>query len=410
MTNGILFELIVLLLLLMLSGFFSSAETALFSISKVKARHLAKGDLRTDRLISRMKEDPHRLLTTILIGNNLVNIGAASLATVVAIRVFPGNTVGIVTGAMTVVILIFGEIIPKSVATRNNLMLARFVIYPVFWLSVLFFPAIYFLNFIPRLTGKMSRTPAATQEELKTFVEVVEEEGQINEEEREWIHNVIEFDDISASEIMTSRRDMVVVEADEPMDLQTILASGHSRFPVIDGGSDNVIGILHLRDIFQHQLTGESAPAVRQLMVPPFFVPANKKIDALLCQFKRRKQHMAVVIDEYGGVDGLITLEDVLEEIVGEISDETDREENLIVRLAPDEWRVLGKTEIDDINDAIPMQIPESKKYDTFSGYVLDQIKRIPDIDEVIELPNFTVTVLRREGNRILEYHVKQTA
>jgi CBS domain containing-hemolysin-like protein len=402
-------QLVVLIVLLLLSGFFSSAETALFSISRAKARHIAKERGLTNALIKRMKDDPHRLLSTILIGNNLVNVAAAALATSVTIELVASNAVGIATGIMTALILIFGEIIPKSVATRNNILIAKLVILPLHWLSILFRPIIFLLNFIPRLTRKVQRKSRVTEEELMTFVEVVEEEGGIEEEEKELIHNIFEFDDTSASEIMTPRADMFVINVDEELDVEAIIRSGFSRIPVIEEDIDHVIGILNIKDLFMHQVTSAKEIEVRQVMSEPYFVPENKKLDHLLQEFKRRKQHLAIVVDEHGGVSGLITLEDALEEIVGEIIDETDKVEPHIVKLKKNEWRVLGKTEIDDVNDKLAMQIPDTKEYDTFSGYILDQIGRIPREKEDIELGNFIVTVNQMDGTRIKEYIVKKT-
>jgi putative hemolysin len=401
-------QIVVLMVLLLLSGFFSSAETALFSISKAKAAHLAKQKGSTNKLIKKMKDDPHRLLTTILIGNNIVNVGASALATAITIRLTPGYAVGIATGIMTFLILIFGEIFPKSIATRNNILIARLVIFPVYWFSILFTPIIVFLNFIPRLTGRIHRKPHATEAELMTFVEMVEEEGEIKEQERELIHNIFEFDDTSASEIMTPRADMFVIDANRELKLEEIVKSGFTRIPVIEGDIDHVVGILNIKDLLTHQAICDSRIEVREIMREPYFVPEKKKLDGLLQQFKSRKQHMAIVIDEHGGVSGLITLEDALEEIVGEIVDETDQFEPNVVKLKNDEWQVLGRAEIDEVNDKIPIGIPDSKEYDTFSGYVLNQIGRIPREKEEIHLGNFLITVNRRDGNRIREYIIRR--
>ena len=402
-------QLVVLIVLLLLSGFFSSAETALFSISRAKARHIAKERGLTNSLIKKMKDDPHRLLSTILIGNNMVNVGAAALATSITIGLVASHAVGIATGLMTALILIFGEIIPKSIATRNNVLIARLVIIPLYWLSILFAPIIYLLNFIPKLTSKVQRKSRVTEEELMTFVEVVEEEGGIEEEEKELIHNIFEFDDTSASEIMTPRADMFVINVDDELNLEAIIRSGFSRIPVIEEDIDHVIGILNIKDLFMHQVTSAKQADVRTVMNEPYFVPENKKLDHLLHEFKKRKQHIAIVVDEHGGVSGLITLEDALEEIVGEIVDETDRFEPHIVKLHKNEWRVLGKSEIDDVNDKLAMDIPDTKEYDTFSGYILDQIGRIPQEKEDINLGNFVVTVNEMDGTRIKEYIVKKT-
>ncbi|MDJ0831735.1 MAG: hemolysin family protein [Desulfobacterales bacterium] len=401
-------DITLLVILIFFSGFFSSSETALFSISRTKATHIAKGKRQADKLIKKLKDDPHRLLTTILIGNNLVNVGASALATAIAFKVFSSHAVGLATGIMTFFILVFGEVFPKSIATRNNLLISRLVIYPIYWFSILFFPVILFLNFIPKLTGKIKKTPSVTEEELMTFVEVVEEEGEIKEEEKELISNIFEFDDTNASEIMTPRGDMFAMEASEKMDLEAIAKSGFTRIPVIDGGTDNVIGIVNIKDMFQYQAAKGELTDIKSIMTKPYFIPENKKLDSLLHQFKKRKHHIAIVVDEHGGVSGLITLEDVLEEIVGEISDETDKEEPLITKIKEHEWEVLGKTEIEDVNDTIGMNIPDSKEYDTFSGYVLDHIGRIPEEKEKIPIKNYMITVKQKDGNRIQKYIVNQ--
>ena len=401
-------QILVLLILLVLSGFFSSAETALFSISKAKAIHLAKEKGYTNVLIKKMKDDPHRLLSTILIGNNIVNVGAASIATAITLKLVSSNAVSIATGVMTFLILIFGEIFPKSVATRNNILIARIVIFPIYWLSIIFTPIIWFLNFIPMLTGKIKRKPKVTEQELLTMVEVVEEEGEIKEEEKEFIHNIFEFDDTNASEIMTPRADMFFVDVAEEFNLESVVKSGFTRIPVIADDIDHVIGILYIKDLLLHYATSNDEIDIRKTMREPYFVPENKKLDNLLQQFKRRKQHLAIVVDEHGGVSGLITLEDALEEIVGEIIDETDKFEPHIVKIKSNEWRVLGKSEIDEVNEKVNMNIPDTKEYDTFSGYVLDQIGRIPQEKEEILLGDFSVTVKEMDGNRIKEYIVRQ--
>ena len=402
-------QIIALVALIFFSAFFSSAETALFSISKARARHLAKEGKRSFRLIKKMKEDPYRLLTTILIGNNLVNIWAAALATAITIAFVTNNAVGIATGGMTLIVLIFGEIFPKSIATRNNVLIARLVIFPIYWLSVLFIPFIYFLNFIPKITGKIKSKPQVTEEELLTFVEVVEEEGEIKEEEKELIHNIFEFDDTNVSEIMSPRADMFIIEAGAEIDLKQIVESGFTRLPVIEKDIDHVVGILNIKDLFLQYAKGNQAIDVRQIMQPPYFVPENKKLDSLLQAFKRRKQHMAIVVDEHGGISGLITLEDALEEIVGEITDETDKDEPTIVKVKGNEWIVPGKSDIEDVNEKIPMNIPDSKDYDTFSGYVLNTIERIPREKEEISIGKFIITVKEMDGNRIREYLVRQS-
>ena len=401
-------QLLTLVVLIILSGFFSSSETALFSISKTRAIHLSKDGRKTSRLIQKMKADPHTLLTTILIGNNLVNVAAAALATSLALEAFPNYAVGIATGAMTFLLLVFGEVFPKSIATRNNLLIARMAITPIYWISLIFFPVIKFLNFIPWLTGRIKKHQSVSEEELITFVEVVEEEGEIKEEEKELIHNIFELDDTNAYEIMTPRADMFVVEADEPLDTKSIIDSGFTRIPVIQDSIDEIIGILHIKDLFMNMALGSPQTNVRSIMRKPYFIPENKKLDSLLQQFKKTKNHMAIIVDEHGGVSGLITLEDALEELVGEIEDETDKDEKHIVRIKKDTWIVLGKSDIEDVNDVIGMNIPDITAYDTFSGYVLDTIGRIPGEKEELSLGNYTIIVERKDGNRISKYLVKK--
>jgi len=399
--------ILILILLLFLSALFSASETALFSISRTRARHLAKSPNRTDHLIHRLKEDPHRLLSTILIGNNLVNITASALATWLTLELFPSYVLGFATGAMTLLILIFGEVLPKSLATRNNLMVARSTIHFIHLMSIFFSPVIWLLNFIPKLTGRIQHPPTATEEELMTFVEVVEEEGEIKEEEKKLIHNIFEFDDTNASEIMTPRRDMFVIDLEEPLDLKAIAEMGFTRIPVMQGDIDHIVGVVLIKDLFAHQTRSVDPPDVRRLMRPPYFIPENKKLDSLLAQFRRSKNHLAIVVDEHGGVSGLITLEDALEQLVGEIRDETDQEEPHLQRLQPGVWAVLGKAAIDEVNETLGMGIPESGEYDTFSGYVLDRIGRIPAEREVLELGEYTVIVKEKDGNRINRYVVR---
>lgn len=407
-------ELTILIICLFLSAFFSSSETALFSISKIKALHIAKDGSNTGRLILKMKEDSHTLLTTILIGNNLVNIGASAIATAIAISLFQSNAVGIATGTMTLLILIFGEIFPKSFANHNNILVARLVIYPLFWLSKLFLPMIYLLNFIPKLHGSIDNShETVTEDELMTMVEVVEEDGEIKEEEREYITNIFEFDDTSCSEIMTPRADMFVVDVSQDIDIENILQTGFSRIPVIEDSIDNVIGILHVKNLFssfQKACLSESDTPldVKQIMKKPYFIPESKKLDSLLQDFKQKKNHIAVIVDEHGGVSGLVTLEDVVEEIIGEIIDETDRMTPDIVRLKGLKWLVAGKIDVDDLNKEIDVKIPESNTYDTFSGFFLEQIGRIPTQGESIILDKWTATVKDMDGNRIKSFILKK--
>jgi putative hemolysin len=408
------FELTLLVICLLLSGFFSSSETALFSISKIKALYIAKDHSKSGQLIFKMKEDSHTLLTTILIGNNLVNIGASAIATSIAMSYFKSNAVGIATGIMTMLILVFGEIIPKSFANHNNILIARIVIYPLFWLSKLLYPFVFILNFIPKLHGVMNTADeTVTEDELMTMVEVVKEDGEIKEEEKEFITNIFEFDDTSCSEIMTPRADMFVIEVSEPLNIKNILKTGFSRIPVIEDTIDNVVGIVHIKDLFVNFQNACASDAVKSLnvksfMKKPYFIPESKKLDSLLQDFKQKKNHIAVVVDEHGGISGIVTLEDVIEEIFGEIIDETDRLSPDVVKLKGNKWLVTGKIDIDDLNKEVNIQIPESNTYDTFSGFFLEQIGRIPKSGESIIVDKWSITVKDMDGNRIQNFILKK--
>jgi CBS domain containing-hemolysin-like protein len=315
---------------------------------------------------------------------------------------------------MTILILIFGEIFPKSFANTNNIIVAKIVIYPVFWLSKLFFPFIYLLNFIPRLQGVIDIShETVTEDELMTMVEVVKDDGEIKAEEKELITNIFEFDDTSCSEIMTPRADMFVIDVSDTMDIEHILKTGFSRIPVIEDTIDNVVGILHVKDLFvSYQkacaLNSETSLDVKTIMRKPYFIPESKKLDLLLQDFKQKKNHIAVVVDEHGGVAGIVTLEDVIEEIFGEIIDETDRLAPDIVRLKGNKWLVSGKIDVDDLNKEIQIKIPESKTYDTFSGFFLEQIGRIPKPGESIIVDKWTITVKDMDGNRIQNFIIKK--
>lgn len=406
------FEVPLLVACLFLSGFFSASETALFSISNIKALHIAKDESKTGLLILKMKSDSHTLLTTILIGNNLVNIGASAIATALAIAHFKSNAVGIVTGIMTLIILIFGEIFPKSFASHNNILVSRVVIYPLYWLSKFFWPLIFVLKFIPRLHGAIVNVKeGVTEDELRTMVDVVGEEGEIKEEERNYITNIFEFDDTCSSEIMTPRADMFIIDVSEQLDIQKILKTGFSRIPVIEDSIDNVIGILHVKDLFasfQKLCTSEDHMAialdVKKIMKKPYFIPESKKLDSLLQDFKVKKNHMAVVVDEHGGVSGIVSLEDVVEEIIGEITDETDNLVPDIVKLNGKKWLVAGKIDIEDLNKEIGLTIPDSNNYDTFSGFFLEQIEKIPTPGESIKVDQWTIMVKDMDGNRIQSF------
>lgn len=400
-------DIIIFIILLLLSAFFSAAETALFTVGRHRSVNPDANYL--DVLTADMKKDSHRLLTTILIGNTVVNVANACFITTVIIRMCPtwpwpwALLAAIVFVA--VFVLIFGELLPKAVAISHDVPISHIVILPLYWLSIILMPVIWLLKFLPNAGSGLPQGGNITEEELINIVEAVEEEGGIDEDEKEFIYNIFKFNDTTALEIMTPRGDMFVVNLADPPELAVILGSGFSRIPVIENDIDNIVGILHIKDLFQHALDNPKAITYDSIMREPYLVPANKKINDLFAEFNQRKQHLAIVVDEYGGVSGLITQEDILEEIVGEIMDETDEvEKNITELLSGHKWIIAGKTEIEDVVEAVGLEIPEEHEFETFSGYVLDSIGRIPAEGEVLEIDKYIIIVEKVEGNRVSEY------
>ena len=350
-------------------------------------------------------DDPYRVQATAFLAHHIANIAAVAIATLLSWQLTPRYALALGIPGMTLVLLFVSEILPARFAARRRRSVARLTL-PLVWLSRLLRPLDPLLQRLPGRTGPPDGGDAVTEAELLTLVEAVHG-GDIKEREKQLIYNIFEFDDTRVSEIMTPRADMFVVDADRPPELETIFRSSFSRIPVIEGDIDRIVGILNIKDLMLQQC-GRQPLDLRAVMREAYVVPEHKKLDALLQGFKRRKQHMAVVVDEHGGVAGLVTLEDALEELVGEISDETDVEEPTIVAVRPGEWRVKGKAEIDDVNAALEMRIPDTGEYETFSGYVLSRAGRIPRQAEEIPLDGYSVTVTSRSGNRILEYIVRR--
>lgn len=405
-------QIIILIILLALSAFFSGSETALVSLSRLKVRHLAEKGGRIAKILKKLKDDPQRMLTTILIGNNLVNVGAAAMATSAAIEIFESHAVGISTGVMTFLILVFGEITPKSLATQFNEPYAKFVALPIWYLSIVLYPLIkifnWFFIFLVKIFGGTIKKPAVTEDYLKSIVAISEEEGSIKEIEKEMIHKIFEFDDINASEIMTPRTDMVLMRSKLKIKdaLKIILKKPYSRIPVYEKTRDNIVGIVYLKDIMKYMETKKMNLRLSKIMKKPYFVPEAKKIDTLLKQFQKKKEHLAVVVNEHGIITGLVTIEDILEEIVGEIIDETEKRDPNIKRLKPGEWMVKGKTDVEEINEKLKMNIKEDEGYYTLGGFILNKTGKIPREHEKINYGKFTMIIEEVEEHRILRVKV----
>ena len=402
-------EYILLVILFILSGFFSGSEVALISVNKFRIKKLAEEGNKNAKIVDKLLENPQRFLTTILVGNNLVNIAAASIATDLAIKTFGNLGVGIATGVVTITILIFGEIIPKNLAISNSEKFSLFVARPLYFFEKIFFLLSVLLSGVVRIMpSSQRRTPLLTEEEIKTIIEYGAREGVIEKEEKEIIKSVFKFGDTDVKEIMVPRIDIVAIEADKTVEeaLDLILKTGHSKIPVYEGNIDNIIGMIYVKDVLQHVKEGKN-PKVKDITRKVLFVPESKKIDDLLREMQESKIHMAIVVDEYGGVSGLVTLEDIIEEIVGEIEDEFDREEKKIIKLSENEAIVDARLSISDVEEALNIKLPKGE-YDTIAGLILDILEKIPNVGEKVVVNDIELTVEKMVGRRIYRVRIKK--
>jgi len=397
-------KIIALFVLLGFSAFFSGVETAFFTLSNLKVKHLVKKGVRGAKEVEKLKDSPRKLLVTILIGNNVANIGASALATSIAFEFSLNYAVGITTGIMTLIILIFGEILPKSLATRHNIGISLALAKVIRVIQLILYPVvILFEKLTDVLTfGRDHQGPLVTEEEIKTYVAVGLEAGQIRQSEKEMIHRIFEFDDMEAKDVMTPRNKMICVSADSKIKIaeSAFHERGHSRLPVYKGDLDKIEGFIHLMDA--HRLTpAKKKKPVSTIMRPVLFVPSTKKLDTLLKFFQRKKQHMAIVVDEFGTNMGLVTIEDVLEEIVGEIIDETEKFEPMIKKLTSKSYLIQGRADIDEINQNCNLDLPEDDSANTISSHILQTIGRIPTQGELLQFPTCTIEINHMDRNTI---------
>jgi putative hemolysin len=401
--------LVVLLLAsLFLAASSAAAETALTSVSRIKIRKLAEeGDPRAQRVL-RMLERPQNVLSTILVVSNVSVIVASTTATILAISVFVKFGEVISTILLSFIVLVFCEITPKTIAIQNPEVWAKRLAAPVENVAFVLRPVIAALTFITtglvRLIGgrPVRRGPFITEDELRLLVEVGEQEGVLEEEEREMIHNVFELADTSVREIMVPRIDMVTIEGtdtvEEAMDL--IVQGGQSRIPVYDGTIDNIIGVLYAKDLLRIMRTQQHPDQVSELVRPAYFVPESKRLDDLLRELQQQHVHIAIVIDEYGSVSGLVTIEDLVEEIIGDIQDEYDREELLLERISDNEYLVDAKISLDELNEELHTDL-SSEDYDTLGGFVYGLLDKIPTVGDTVDAGGFTMTVVSTRGRRV---------
>lgn len=414
MTPGDIVQLIILILLLLLSAFFSSSETALTTVNKIRMRTLSEsGNKRADRVL-RVTDDSGKMLSAILIGNNIVNLSASSLATSLAIHYLGNVGAGIATGILTFLILIFGEVTPKTLATIKADSIALAIAGIIDVLMKILTPVIFIINklsmgflFLLRINPK-DGSQQMTEEELRTIVDVGQETGVIENEERNMIHNLFDFGDAEAKEIMVPRIDMTFVQVDATYQevLDVFRQDMFTRLPVYEDTTDNVIGIINMKDFLLEQ--DDETFSVRSMLRDPYFTYEHKNTADLFLEMRKSSISLAIVLDEYGVTAGLITLEDLLEEIVGEIRDEYDAdEEDDITQISDREFYVLGSANLDDVSDALRYSF-ESDDYDTIGGYCLGLLGHLPEKNEIIITDdNVLLRIDRMDKNRIERVYIK---
>ena len=405
--------LFLFILCVLLSAFFSSSEVALISITRARVRTLGNENRVGSHALMALKESPEHLLTTILIGNTVVNIAAAALATAIAIQQFGDIGVGIATGFVALVILVFGEIGPKIYASRAPDSFALAIAPIILFLSKVFSPAIWLVERVsPKLgIGRDTAEPAVTEDEIKEWIDVGKEEGTIEPEEQDMLYSVLEFGDTTAREIMTPRFNVIVMQDTLTFEdaIRIFNETGFSRIPVFHGQIDNITGILNVKDVFSAMVSHRKESTIREIMYDPMFVPETKKIDDLLKELRIHRVQMAIVIDEYSSFVGIVTVEDILEELVGDILDEFDKEEPGVQELAPGVHVVDGQMWVEEINETMGLVLPVSEAYDTIGGLLIDRLGHIPQHPgEKVEIDDgrLTLVVMQMHGRRIVKVKI----
>lgn len=399
-------ELLSFLILIFLSAFFSGSETAFMAVNRVKIKEkVQRGDEHAAK-VDKLLQDQTKLLTTILIGNNLVNIAASSIATALAIDLFGNKGVGIATGVVTLLILIFGEITPKSLGNNRSIDYAKIAAVPLYYLEFILSPFIYLFTKIVNLFVKdksLISSAFLSEEEIRRFVDVSQREGVIKETEQEMIQSVFEFDDTLVKEIMVPRIDMVCIEKNASLEelIKLGVEKGHSRIPVFEESIDNIMGLVYIKDLLELLIEEREDINIEEFVKPIYYIPEGKPINELLSEMKDRKEHMAIVVDEYGGTSGLITIEDLLEEIVGDIQDEFDLEKSYIEVIDENKLLLDGRVDIEDLNQYLKDPLTESDDYETVSGLILYYLSRLPVQGEKLELEDVTFVIENIIDNRI---------
>lgn len=406
METSDIIQLVIVIILLSASAFFSSAETALMTSNKLKMRNLAdNGDKRAAKVL-KVTENTDKMLSAILIGNNIVNLTASSISTALTLKIFGSKLVGIATGILTFLILVFGEITPKNVASKNAENMALSYIGVISFLVTLLTPVIFIVNTVAKFVISIFNkngddNNAVTEEELRAMVEYSHEEGVIENEEKKMIVNVVDFGDTVAGDIMVPRVDMVMVDEKSSYEeiLQVFREERYTRIPVYEETPDNVIGILNVKDFLL--IEDKENFVMKELLREPLYTYEYKKTSALMMDMRKTGANIVIVLDEYGITAGLITLEDMLEEIVGEIRDEFDADEDEgITKVSDLEYLIDGSTNLDDINDRIGLSL-SSEEYESIGGLIMEKLGRLPVEGEIINFDNIVLTVKKMDHARI---------
>ena len=407
------YQLLILIILLMLSAFFSSCETALMSVNRIRLRALAdEGNRRAATALDILENHTAKMLSAILIGNNVVNISASSLATTLAYS-FGGYMVSIATMILTVAILIFGEITPKNYATINSEKITLRYIPVISFLMTVMTPVIYVINLVARGVMFLMRVDpnainnSMTEEELRTIVDVSHEDGVIESDEKEMIYNVFDLGDATAKDIMVPRVHVTVADIESTFDelIAIFREDRYTRLPIYEGSQDNIVGIINMKDLLLYDRNEKFV--IRNFLRKPHFTYEQKNISDLLVEMKDSTFNIAIVLDEYGEMAGLITLEDILEEIVGEIHDEYDDKENeLVQKLSEQEYIIEGSVNLDDVNDHIGTDL-DSEDYDSLGGFIIEHLDRLPvQGDEFTTDDGIRMVVEKLDKNRIEKVHI----
>ena len=414
MDSGDISQLIFLLILLALSAFFSSAETALTTVNRIHMRTLADADNKKAKMVLKITKDSAKMLSAILIGNNIVNLSASSIATTLAISMFGNYGAGIATGIITFLILIFGEVSPKTLSTIKADSISMKIAGIINVLMIVLTPVIFLINKLSLGVLFLFGVKASdgnrvmTEEELRTIVDVGQETGVIEDEERAMIHNVFDFGDAEAKEVMIPRIDMtfVHIDADYNEVLKIYKQDMFTRLPVYEESTDNVVGIINMKDLLLIENTDNFS--IRDIMREPYFTYEHKNTSDLFLEMKKSSISLAIVLDEYGVTAGLITLEDLIEEIVGEIRDEYDTDEiDDITRLSDREYLVLGSANLEDVSDELNLHL-ESDDYDTIGGYCLEKLDHLPERNEIIITDDDVLLRIEAiDKNRIEKVYIK---